>query len=480
MSERAIVAKVWNFATILRDSGVSYTEYVAQLSYLLFLKMESERESIGESSKIPTSCKWERLIRLDGLELESAYNAALVQLAKSEGVIGLIYNDAQNKIKEPANLKKLFVLMDSETWLGLNVDVKGAIYEGLLAKNATETKAGAGQYFTPRVLIDSIVGLMELKPNMEVCDPACGTGGFLLSAYEAMKAQTKDKEELKRLRNERLCGKDITPLVASLCAMNLYLHGIGGEGGIIEIGDSLSELGNRRFDRVLTNPPFGKKSATKILAENGKVKSQKDEYNREDFFATTSNKQLNFLQHIMNLLKIGGKAAVVLPDNVLFETGAGEKVRKKLLEDFNLHTILRLPTGIFYAQGVKANVLFFGVAYGFYVYHFLGDLIHIPDSTINWDFWLMFPLQNYAYSVTLVLSGVILLYFYIKKHIKIFRIYSLLLFILATSKVFLLDTSSFGGIAKIVLFIFMGIVFLLLSYIYSRYINKEQVKNKTI
>ncbi|WP_301008382.1 N-6 DNA methylase, partial [Helicobacter sp. UBA3407] len=233
------------------------------------------------------------------------------------------------------------------------------IYEGLLAKNATETKAGAGQYFTPRVLIDSIVGLMELKPNMEVCDPACGTGGFLLSAYEAMKAQTKDKEELKRLQNERLCGKDITPLVASLCAMNLYLHGIGGEGGIIEIGDSLSELGNRRFDRVLTNPPFGKKSATKILAENGKVKSQKDEYNREDFFATTSNKQLNFLQHIMNLLKIGGKAAVVLPDNVLFEAGAGEKVRKKLLEDFNLHTILRLPTGIFYAQGVKANVIFF-------------------------------------------------------------------------------------------------------------------------
>lgn len=239
MSEKAIVAKVWNFATILRDSGVSYTEYVAQLSYLLFLKMESERESIGESSKIPTSCKWERLIRLDGLELESAYNAALAQLAKSEGVIGLIYNDAQNKIKEPANLKKLFVLMDSETWLGLNVDVKGAIYEGLLAKNATETKAGAGQYFTPRVLIDSIVGLMELKPNMEVCDPACGTGGFLLSAYEAMKAQTKDKEELKRLRNERLCGKDITPLVASLCAMNLYLHvSLGPTRDKVKITDS--------------------------------------------------------------------------------------------------------------------------------------------------------------------------------------------------------------------------------------------------
>ncbi|MCX2683401.1 N-6 DNA methylase [Campylobacter sp. MIT 21-1685] len=343
----------------MRDSGVSYTDYVAQVSYLLFLKMESERESIGESSKIPQECKWERLICLDGLELESAYNAALLKLSKQEGIIGLIYNDAQNKIKEPANLKKLFTMVDSETWLGLKVDIKGAIYEGLLAKNATETKAGAGQYFTPRVLIDSIMGLMELQPNMEVCDPACGTGGFLLSAYEVMKAQTKDKEELKKLRSKRLYGKDITPLVASLCAMNLYLHGIGGEGSVIEIGDSLSELGNRRFDRVLTNPPFGKKSASKILAENGKVKSQKEEYSREDFFATTSNKQLNFLQHIMNLLKVGGKAAVVLPDNVLFEGGAGERVRKKLLEDFNLHTILRLPTGIFYAQGVKANVLFF-------------------------------------------------------------------------------------------------------------------------
>ncbi len=359
MSEKAIVAKVWNFATILRDSGVSYTDYVAQISYLLFLKMENEREEIGEHSRIPESCKWNRLIRLDGLELETAYNSALAQLSESDGVIGLIYKSAQNKIKEPANLKKLFVMINSETWLGLKVDVKGAIYEGLLAKNATETKAGAGQYFTPRVPIHSIVSLMDLKPDMEICDPACGTGGFLLRAYEVMRAQTKDREEIRKLKSERLYGKEITPLVASMCAMNLYLHGIGGDDGIIEVGDSLSERGNRRFDRVLTNPPFGKKSAAKILAENGKVKTQKEEYNREDFFATTSNKQLNFLQHIMNILKNGGKAAVVLPDNVLFEAGAGEKVRKRLLEDFNLHTILRLPTGIFYAQGVKANVLFF-------------------------------------------------------------------------------------------------------------------------
>ena len=280
MSEKAIVAKVWNFATILRDSGVSYTDYVAQISYLLFLKMENEREEIGEHSRIPENCKWNRLIRLDGLELETAYNSALAQLSESDGVIGLIYKSAQNKIKEPANLKKLFVMINSETWLGLKVDVKGAIYEGLLAKNATETKAGAGQYFTPRVLIHSIVSLMDLKPDMEVCDPACGTGGFLLRAYEVMKAQTKDREELRKLKSERLYGKEITPLVASMCAMNLYLHGIGGDDGIIEVGDSLSERGSRRFDRVLTNPPFGKKSAAKILAENGKVKTQKEEYNR--------------------------------------------------------------------------------------------------------------------------------------------------------------------------------------------------------
>lgn len=211
MSEKAIVAKVWNFATILRDSGVSYTDYVAQISYLLFLKMENEREEIGEHSRIPESCKWNRLIRLDGIELETAYNSALAQLSESDGVIGLIYNGAQNKIKEPANLKKLFVMINSETWLGLKVDVKGAIYEGLLAKNATETKAGAGQYFTPRVLIHSIVSLMDLKPDMEVCDPACGTGGFLLRAYEVMKAQTKDREELRKLKSERLYGKEITP-----------------------------------------------------------------------------------------------------------------------------------------------------------------------------------------------------------------------------------------------------------------------------
>lgn len=303
------------------------------------------------------------------------YSKALAELSKQCGIVGTIYQKAQNKITEPAKLKRLISLVDGETWLGLSVDIKGAIYEGLLAKNATETKAGAGQYFTPRVLCESIVRLMRPTPQMSVCDPACGTGGFLLAAYSYMKAQSNDSEVLRALREDKLYGKDITPLVVSLCAMNLFLHELGvGFGGanseseradkkppraLVSEGDSLLELGNVRFDMVLTNPPFGKKSSTKIMGEDGSVKRESETYTREDFIATTSNKQLNFLQHIMSLLKVRGKAAVVLPDNVLFEGGAGEKIRKRLLSEFDLHTILRLPTGIFYAQGVKANVLFF-------------------------------------------------------------------------------------------------------------------------
>lgn len=392
MNPQNLIAKVWDYANILRDSGVSYTDYVAQLSYLLFLKMESEIVSVNPSavSMIPSEYRWEVLKRLDGLELESAYSKALAELSKQGGIVGTIYQKAQNKITEPAKLKRLISLVDGETWLGLSVDVKGAIYEGLLAKNATETKAGAGQYFTPRVLCESIVRLMRPTPQMSVCDPACGTGGFLLAAYAYMKAQSNDSEVLRALREDKLYGKDITPLVVSLCAMNLFLHGLGvGFGSsakdssgansesstttpkdsrnpkqkpqraLVSEGDSLLELGSVRFDMVLTNPPFGKKSSTKIMGEDGSVKRESETYTREDFIATTSNKQLNFLQHIMSLLKVRGKAAVVLPDNVLFEGGAGERIRKRLLSEFDLHTILRLPTGIFYAQGVKANVLFF-------------------------------------------------------------------------------------------------------------------------
>ena len=285
------------------NSGVSYTDYVAQLSYLLFLKMEDEIAIINPnaSSMIPAEFRWEILKKLDGLELESAYSKALSELAKQGGIVGTIYQKAQNKITEPAKLKRLISLVDNETWLGLSVDVKGAIYEGLLAKNATETKAGAGQYFTPRVLCESIVRLMRPTPQMSVCDPACGTGGFLLAAYAFMKAQSKDSEVLRALREDKLYGKDITPLVVSLCAMNLFLHGLGvgldnkAQRALVEEGDSLLELGNVRFDMVLTNPPFGKKSSTKIMGDDGSMKRTSETYTREDFIATTSNKQLNFL-----------------------------------------------------------------------------------------------------------------------------------------------------------------------------------------
>ena len=361
MNESSLISRVWDYANILRDSGVSYTDYVSQLSYLLFLKMESEMGEFNKNTRslIPREFSWDTLKRLDGLELEAAYSRALSELSRREGIVGTIYQKAQNKITEPAKLKRLISLVDGQTWMGLGVDVKGAIYEGLLEKNATETKAGAGQYFTPRVLCESIVALMRPTPTMSVCDPACGTGGFLLAAYAFMRAQSKDSQVLKALREERLYGKDITPLVVSLCAMNLYLHGLWQDKALVEEGDSLLELGARRFDMVLTNPPFGKKSSTKIMGDDGSVKRQSETYTREDFVASTSNKQLNFLQHIMSLLKMHGRAAVVLPDNVLFEGGAGEKIRRRLLGEFNLHTILRLPTGIFYAQGVKANVLFF-------------------------------------------------------------------------------------------------------------------------
>lgn len=360
MTENNLITKVWNYATILKDSGIAYTDYVAQLTYLLFLKMDDECTKIlNQKSLIPEKYQWKNLKSLDGAELEQRYNKALEDLSKTSGIVGTIYSKAQNKIAEPAKLKRLVSMVDEQTWMGLDVDVKGAIYEGLLQKNATETKAGAGQYFTPRPLIKAIVEVMKPTPDDTILDPACGTGGFLLEAYSYMKKQTKDKEKLKALREEKLFGVDISPLVVSLCAMNLYLHGIGNGESPVKQGDSLLSAGIKRYNMVLTNPPFGKKSSTKIMGEDGSVKSESEEYQRDDFTATTSNKQINFLQHIMTVLNMGGRAAVVVPDNVLFEGGAGEKVRIKLLKDFNLHTILRLPTGIFYAQGVKANVIFF-------------------------------------------------------------------------------------------------------------------------
>lgn len=360
MTEATLINKVWNYATIMKDAGLSYTDYVRQLTYLLFLKMDHERETLlNEGSIVPKKFRWNTLLNLGGAELEQHYSHILEALSKEKGIIGTIFRRAKNEITEPAKLKQLISLINKETWLALDMDVKGAIYEGLLQKNATETKAGAGQYFTPRPLIRAIVEVMRPTPEMSVVDPACGTGGFLLAAFDYMKTQSRDRTVLKELRTNKLHGNDITPLVVNLCAMNLYLHGIGDGKCPIEEKDSLMSAGTARYDMCLTNPPFGKKSSTTIVGEDGTLKKERENYEREDFIATTSNKQINFLQHIMTILKTPGYAAVVVPDNVLFEGSAGEKVRKRLLNEFNLHTILRLPTGIFYAQGVKANVIFF-------------------------------------------------------------------------------------------------------------------------
>lgn len=360
MTQTTLINKVWNYATIMKDAGLSYTDYVRQLTYLLFLKMDHERASLlNENSIVPEKFRWNTLLILSGAELEQHYSQTLAALSQEQGIIGTIFRRAKNEITDPAKLKQLINLIDKETWLALDVDVKGAIYEGLLQKNATETKAGAGQYFTPRPLIRAMVEVMRPAPEMTVVDPACGTGGFLLAAYDYMRKQTNDRQTLKELRANKLSGNDITPLVVNLCAMNLYLHGIGEGKCPVEEKDSLLDAGTKRYDMCLTNPPFGKKSSTTIIGEDGTLKRETDNYERQDFIATTSNKQINFLQHIMTILKTPGYAAVVVPDNVLFEGHAGEKVRKRLLNEFNLHTILRLPTGIFYAQGVKANVIFF-------------------------------------------------------------------------------------------------------------------------
>ncbi|HNX82084.1 MAG TPA: class I SAM-dependent DNA methyltransferase [Candidatus Omnitrophota bacterium] len=361
MSENEIIQKVWNYCDVLRDDGVSYGDYVEQLTYLLFLKMSDERDELYHDSEIPAKYNWKSLKKLEGEPLEGHYITIMRELGKQKGIIGRIFLKSMNKIQDPAKLKRLINMIDDEKWLGLDIDIKGTIYEGLLEKNAQDTKGGAGQYFTPRALIKAMVEVMKPQPGMKICDPACGTGGFLLNAFDYVfkKFPTLSQGDKKFMVNEALYGVDIVESVARLCAMNMYLHGIGLKRSPVEVADALASKGSEHFDMVLTNPPFGKKSSTTIIGENGKAGKEKDTYERDDFWTTTSNKQLNFVQHIASILKVQGKAAVVVPDNVLFEGGAGETVRKKLLHDFDLHTILRLPTGIFYAQGVKANVIFF-------------------------------------------------------------------------------------------------------------------------
>ena len=358
----AIVQKFWNYCNVLRDDGVSYGDYVEQLTYLLFLKMADEQTKppLEKPSSIPNGLDWQSLITRDGEELEVQYLKILQELSKEKGMLGVIFRKSQNKIQDPAKLKRIIELIDEETWTGMDIDVKGEIYEGLLQKNAEDIKSGAGQYLTPRSLIRAIVDVMAPGPGMTIYDPACGTGGFLLAAHDYISAHFRlDKAQKAFLKEAALSGKDIVDNVARLCAMNLFLHGIGGQGSPIDVGDSLISDPGDRYDMILTNPPFGKKSSVTITNGEGRVGKESLSYQRDDFWATTSNKQLNFLQHVRTLLRNNGSCAIVVPDNVLFDGGAGETIRRKLLQSCDVHTLLRLPTGIFYKPGVRANVLFF-------------------------------------------------------------------------------------------------------------------------
>ena len=359
----AIVQKLWNYCNVLRDDGISYGDYVEQLTYLLFLKMADEQTKppFRKESRVPAGLDWKSLVDKEGAALETHYRHILDTLALESGTLGVIFRKSQNRIQDPAKLKRIIQLINDETWIGLDIDVKGDIYEGLLQKNAEDIKSGAGQYFTPRPLIQAMVEVTRPEPMQTLCDPACGTGGFFLAAHDYLSSRSDqlDREQKQFLKDGTFHGVDLVDSVARLCVMNLHLHGIGGDKSPVETGDSLISDTGQRFDMVLTNPPFGKKSSITIVDEKGSAGKNALVYEREDFWATTSNKQLNFLQHVKTILKINGRAAVVVPDNVLFEGGAGETVRKKLLHECDVHTLLRLPTGIFYAQGVKANVLFF-------------------------------------------------------------------------------------------------------------------------
>lgn len=360
-----LVQKLWNYCNILRDDGLSYGDYLEQLTYLLFLKMadEQSRPPHNKPSPVPAGFDWQSLLSKDGDPLETHYRHTLEELGKRTGMLGLIFRKAQNKIQDPAKLRRLIVdLIDKEQWSSLEADVKGDAYEGLLQKNAEDVKGGAGQYFTPRALIAAMVEVMAPKPGQTICDPACGTGGFLLAAYTYLaKLPGLDKEQKRKLRSGSLFGVELVDGVTRLCAMNMLLHGIGGDSDDdlpVVTKDALAGK-HGEYDMVLANPPFGKKSSVTIVNEAGEQSKESLTINRDDFWATTSNKQLNFVQHIYSILKQHGRAAVVLPDNVLFEGGAGETIRRALLKQADVHTLLRLPTGIFYAQGVKANVLFF-------------------------------------------------------------------------------------------------------------------------
>lgn len=366
MSSAPIISKVWSFCTTLRDDGVGYGDYLEQLTYLIFLKMADEyaKPPYSRDVGIPSEHGWQSLRAKRGAELEGHYIELLRALGKHKGMLGQIFTKAQNKIQDPAKLYRLIDMVDSTQWVMMGADVKGDIYEGLLEKNAEDTKSGAGQYFTPRALIRAMVECVRPEPSKTIADPACGTGGFFLAAYDFITDSDNyhlDKAQKAFLKHDTFHGNEIVASTRRMCLMNMFLHNIGeidGEGAVSP-NDALVASSGQSYDYVLANPPFGKKSAMSFTNDEGEQETDDLTYNRQDFWATTSNKQLNFVQHIRTMLKTTGRAAVVVPDNVLFEGGAGETIRRKLLENTDLHTILRLPTGIFYAQGVKANVIFF-------------------------------------------------------------------------------------------------------------------------
>lgn len=350
MNTQEIVSKLWNLCNVLRDDGITYHQYVTELTYILFLKMAKET---GTESQIPDNYRWDELITKSGIELKNFYKELLDYLGQNcTGRVREIYQGAATNIDEPKNLEKIIMTIDGLDWFSAREEGLGNLYEGLLEKNANEKKSGAGQYFTPRVLIDVMVRLMKPQAGERCNDPACGTFGFMIAAHQYVAGQTDDFFDLdadtaKFEREEAFTGMELVHDTHRLALMNAMLHDMEGD---ITLGDTLSNIGKgmKGFDVVLTNPPFGTKKGGERAT-------------RDDFTFQTSNKQLNFLQHIYRSLKADGKAraAVILPDNVLFADGEGEKIRVDLMEKCNLHTILRLPTGIFYAQGVKTNVLFF-------------------------------------------------------------------------------------------------------------------------
>ena len=347
-TEAALIKKVWDIANVLAAAGVGFTDYITQLTYILFLKMDNEKEEVGLGSSIPEGYKWCDLAGLSGTDLVEKYEEILKELSKDEGLIGTIFTKATNKIDRPVMLKKVIDMVSEDNWYMMEGDFKGAVYENILEKNGQDRKSGAGQYFTPRALISAIVDVVDPKITETVADPCCGTAGFLLAAYEHMRKQSKDVEKQRFLKNNALFGADNTSLVVTLASMNLYLHDIGVNKSPIAYQDSLIETSDDLYQVVMTNPPFGTRPQGSVEVSA----------NRPEFIKTSDN-QVNFLQHIMSIVKTGGRVGVVLPDSVLTDGDSTKRVRDKLLKDYNLHTILRLPTGIFYANGVKTNVLFF-------------------------------------------------------------------------------------------------------------------------